>query len=202
MGLQPEPDFTPSFTVTALRPSSCPLCLWQPNLPTWAAFLFVFLRSLSPKLLSLLLQWVSPFSSKEHKELWPERLQVATLTRYLWPWNICWRWWFLRIWGCRQHRSLYGKDRNYYQRTKYHKVSEEEKRLYWDALAEERYSHKSQSWFGSQHPRWRRRRPEGQQPGHEPHCPGCEAPLGGTETTSTPRLPYQTLLSLGKRTRW
>lgn len=64
-------------------PPGCPLRLWQPNLPIWAAFLFVFLRSLSPKLLSLLLQWISPFSSKEHKELWPERLQAATLTRYL-----------------------------------------------------------------------------------------------------------------------
>lgn len=57
--------------------------LWQPNIPVCAALLLVFRRFLSPKLLSLLAQRVSPFFSKWAQRTITGMVTIATLTRHL-----------------------------------------------------------------------------------------------------------------------
>lgn len=46
-----------------------------------------------------------------------------------------------------QTEVLIWKRQKTYQRTKCHRINEEKRRLYWNTLATERYSRRSQSWF-------------------------------------------------------
>lgn len=110
--------------------SELPSSLPQPSLPVWAVFLFVFSRLLSPKLLSFLIQRVSPFFSEKAQRTILGT--VANCSSHAIPHNhkilVGTLMISERTWGCRRKSPYLEKTENYYQRTKYHNVNEEKRR--------------------------------------------------------------------------
>ena len=125
----------------------------DPNLPIWAGFLFVFFKFLTSNgwghyLTSSLLPL-----AKEHNRLLQERWQAAQLTRNLKAGKYFLALWYLLkdlrpqmakllIWK-RQKTIIRGQNTTKEMRKRGGK-------LYWGILAEERYSHRSQSCLGIQ----------------------------------------------------
>lgn len=181
---------TPSHS---LWPHSCLPGLSQPNLRVWAVF--VFSRLLSPKLLSFLIQRVSSFftaflsSVKEYKRtilgmvancsaheiLHGHKISVGTLLISE------------RIWGCRQQKSLLGKDRKLLSEDKIpqSKWGEEQENYTETFELKKGTVIKVRAGLGFPVAKTKRVRPQ-------PHCPEPEAHLRWTETTSTPNLSNST----------
>lgn len=192
MGLQPEPDSTPSFTVPALRASRLPSVLLTAQSANLGCFSFCFRGFWAPSCWVFLYKESLLSLVKEHKDLLPEQLQIAMLTRYLMAMKYLFALVVSEDLRLQTAQLLIWKRQKLLSEDKMLQSKWVEKTLL-GCPAQERYS-----WFRSQHPRQRGRRPEGQQPGHKPHRPDCETYLGGTETTGTPRLPTKGHLCLGR----
>lgn len=196
VGHQRDPDAKPSLTVTGLSTQSCLPGPGSPISRVGLVFFLFFSRFLSPRLLGFVLfcffnQRVFPFFSQRGQRTVAGMVvhchthEVAHSSE-----NVCGGSdAFRRIWGCRQQKPLFGKDEKTIIRGQNTtKKMRRGGKLYWDTLAEERYSRQSQGWGQRKSPAtWQ-------------IVQGHQALLGRTGTPA--HRAWQMLLSSGKRTRW